>query len=93
MYIGGIDAYNSTLKEISVLNAGWCGSHVVDWASGDPAYGPMSALSVVAPNLTLVSTSSNHGPGDVRRKLQTGQKGILILNGSAQTRASKVELR
>ena len=59
VYIGGIDAYNSTLKEISVLNAGWCGSHVVDWASGDPAYGPMSALSVVAPNLTLVMAGIN----------------------------------
>ncbi|WKL57986.1 SGNH/GDSL hydrolase family protein [Asticcacaulis sp. ZE23SCel15] len=59
-YLAGIIAYNSAIKEISVLNAGWSGAKASDLNNGSPyAYGPVNAISVYDPDLVIINIGIN----------------------------------
>lgn len=59
IYINGIEAYDNSKKWVSVINAGWRGSTASSWNQSASLYNPIPAISVVAPNLTLINLSIN----------------------------------
>ncbi|MDC7677046.1 SGNH/GDSL hydrolase family protein [Asticcacaulis machinosus] len=59
-YLAGIIAYNSAVREISVLNAGWSGAKASDLNNGSGyAYGPVNAISVYDPDLVIINIGIN----------------------------------
>lgn len=61
IYIAGIDAYDSSKKWISVMNAGWRGSTSVNWNDTTNPYGPVATqtFTTVAPTLTIINLAIN----------------------------------
>ncbi|OYW82456.1 MAG: hypothetical protein B7Z26_03185 [Asticcacaulis sp. 32-58-5] len=59
-YLAGIIAYNSAIKEISVLNAGWSGAKAADLNNGSGyAYGPVNAIGIYDPDLVIINIGIN----------------------------------
>lgn len=58
--INGIEAYDSTAKQIRVLNRGRHGSSTVDWVSGSGAtFGPIDSFGAYAIDLPIVCIGIN----------------------------------
>jgi lysophospholipase L1-like esterase len=54
VFLIGIDAYNSTQKDIAVWNMGYADSTTGDWAGNSNPYDPMSMLAFLSPDLTII---------------------------------------
>lgn len=59
LQIVGIDAYLSTLHNVSVWNMGASGSRVRHWAEGGEPYNFRNALPQIGPDLTLICLTIN----------------------------------
>lgn len=56
----GVDAYNSQIPTVRVMNAGWSGSQINDWQIGGlTSAWPKNALKTMAPDLTLIDMTIN----------------------------------
>jgi lysophospholipase L1-like esterase len=69
VFLCGIRAYNSAVKEISLMNAGWSGSTANNWVnpvnSSGAAYAPLPTISAwAAPDLTFIDLTINDWRGD-----------------------------
>lgn len=58
VYIIGVHAYNSAVKEVSILSMGWGGSTTTNWTAGS-FYSPLQALPAIAPDLTIIDLGLN----------------------------------
>lgn len=59
-YFAGIIAYNSAVKEITVLNAGWDASNAGNWNNGQTyAYSPLNSIAVYDPDLCVINLGIN----------------------------------
>lgn len=64
-YLGGMYAYNSAVKEISLVNLGWNSGTAADWSTGDNSSGlpwaPLTTLPIWpgAPDLTFIDLTIN----------------------------------
>lgn len=65
VYILGIDAYDSSAKTMSVMNAGWVGATSSDWAPATNVWDPAKAIAGVAPDLTIICLGINDWNGAV----------------------------
>lgn len=55
----GVNAYNSAINSVQIINAGWRGATVADMiATGTPT-SPLDAISVVNPHLTVIGPGIN----------------------------------
>lgn len=59
-YFAGFVAYNSTIAQVLVINAGWSGSIVENWNSGAAAYSPLAAIEGIAPDLCIIQDMGNN---------------------------------
>jgi lysophospholipase L1-like esterase len=63
VYIAGMVTYDSTSKKVDVLNLGWHGSKVADWATANASYinnvTPASNITQVAPDLSVICLTIN----------------------------------
>lgn len=57
--IQGFNAYDSAVKQISLMNCGWSGSTAQQWAKTDLGYSPINAMSALAPDVVYVTESFN----------------------------------
>lgn len=55
----GFNAYNSAVKEVQLINAGWGGSTVGNWISNSWPWEGNQAIPIVDPDLTLVELTIN----------------------------------
>lgn len=58
-FIAGIDTYDSAVKQISVWNMGWSGATAANWNNGTYLYSPKSALSLYAPQFSIINLGIN----------------------------------
>lgn len=63
--IVGIEAYNSQISQLQVMNAGWGGANTPNIAETFANYAPLPALKFVAPDLTIIATGVNDWAGAV----------------------------
>jgi hypothetical protein len=60
VYIAGAEAYDSSKKWVSVINAGWPGAQSNNWDdTGGAPFGVIPGLGVVAPDLTIINLGKN----------------------------------
>lgn len=59
IHILGEVAYNSAIKTLNVLNAGWIGSNTSQWAEHSVATSPLPTIGSLAPTLTLINLGIN----------------------------------
>jgi len=57
-FIGAI-AYNSAVKEVSIINAGFGGGTAGTFNSGTDAWSPLNVLGFLAPDLTIIDLTIN----------------------------------
>lgn len=55
----GIEATNSTIKQMQVMNAGWSGAVVANFANNTQPYSSLGGIKAVAPDLTLINLGIN----------------------------------
>lgn len=58
-YIVGVNAYNSTIKQIHVFNLGWPSATVTNWAGATLPYASLNAAAALAPDLTIIDLTIN----------------------------------
>jgi hypothetical protein len=59
-YFGGFYAYNSAVKQVLMINAGWAGATVGNWNTSDgQPWDPLLAIEAVAPDLCLIQIDGN----------------------------------
>jgi len=61
IYIVGVEAYNSAIKQISVINAGWASSEAMQWSvSGGNVFEPLSIIPAsIMPDLIVLDLGLN----------------------------------
>ena len=59
IYIVGFVAFNSAVKQISVINAGWVGALASDVGSQSSPWASANAIPTVSPDLTIIDCSIN----------------------------------
>lgn len=59
LYIHGIWAYDSTEKQLRIMNAGESGSMAVDWTLATHPYAKLPAIGTVAPDHTIIGLGTN----------------------------------
>jgi len=60
VYIVGIEAYNSAVPDVAVLNVGSSGTRLGDWvANTNVGFSPLPALQVLAPDLSIINLGIN----------------------------------
>ena len=65
-YLVGVIAYNSAVKEITVLNAGWYGARTADWNNGTTySYSPTAAIAIYEPDLCIINLGINDANDNV----------------------------
>lgn len=60
--IQGVVGYDSSAKEIQIINGGWNGARVASWiqsTGGGHYYDPLDVLSFLAPDLTIICLTVN----------------------------------
>lgn len=58
--ITSLRAYNSAVSEASIMNLGWSGAHVTDWANtGATPFDPISYINFVAPDFCVIDLTIN----------------------------------
>lgn len=55
----GIIAYNSAVKETTVINAGFSGSKIGDWVLSNGVFDPINVINLIKPDLVLLMLTSN----------------------------------
>jgi len=58
-YLIATDAYNSAVKSIRILQAGWSGGKVADWATAVTGFDPLPAAKAMACDLYLIRPGIN----------------------------------
>ena len=58
-YIDSIVAYTAAQKEISILNAGWCGSTAANWNDATAVWSPINDIPNLAPDLSIICLTIN----------------------------------
>ena len=61
----GVQAYNTTKKSVNVAQCGWYGSTTATWNNGQGVYGPLAALTTIAPDLTIINLGINNWNGGI----------------------------
>jgi hypothetical protein len=88
-FIGGMYAYNSAVKEISLINFGWGSSFALDWSSGNLSSGkpwaPLTTLPIwpAAPDLTFISLTINDWVAGTDITTWSGQMQAIITAAKA----------
>lgn len=59
LYVGGIDCWNTTAYKVTHANMGWGSSSSVDWANPTFPWGPLTALPIFAPDLSVFMEGVN----------------------------------
>lgn len=59
VFVIGIEAYNSTIKQLQIMNAGWAGAKAFDVSVATQPYNPLLTLGTVAPDLTIICIGIN----------------------------------
>lgn len=77
-YIGQIIAYNSAVKEISILNAGWQGSTVADWASVTNAWSAGNTIDDFAPDLSIICLTINDWNNGTARATYRSNLSLIV---------------
>ncbi len=59
VFIGSIQAWNSTVSQVRYLNAGWGGSTAANWNQSTAGYNPFPTIAAIAPTLTIINLGIN----------------------------------
>jgi lysophospholipase L1-like esterase len=86
VHVLGAIAYNSTVKEITVVNAGWSGGRSIDWSSGTEAFSPTPVIAPYNPDLVILNLGINDANGSVVESAYMAQMQTII-NGIKATGA------
>lgn len=63
VYCIGVVAYDSTVKEVSVINAGWSGANASAFSDSAFPFSSIGTLSFLAPDLTIIDLTINDANG------------------------------
>lgn len=58
-FVSGMVCYNSAVKSVNVINAGWSGGVTADWIGTTNAWSPLNALISVKPDLVFLQPGIN----------------------------------
>jgi lysophospholipase L1-like esterase len=58
-YFLGVVAYNSAVKEVSILNAGFAGGSVGNFIDASSVWSPLNVLGFIEPDLTIIDLTVN----------------------------------
>jgi lysophospholipase L1-like esterase len=59
VFVVGVEAYNSAVKQVCVINSGWSGAKVVDIANNGNGYSPFASYPTFAADICLISIGIN----------------------------------
>lgn len=58
-FLFGAEAYNSAIKSVNIMNGGWWGTKVADWASIVQFYSSQNMIAYLAPSLLVITAGAN----------------------------------
>lgn len=58
-YAIGVEAYNSAVKSVNIMNAGFWGTVVANWSTSSQQFSPLQTLGYIAPDLTVITPGIN----------------------------------
>jgi lysophospholipase L1-like esterase len=61
----GMRVYDSTVKEISIIQGGWSGAASASWNDAAQPFSPKPVLQYIAPDLTIIALCGNDWHGSV----------------------------
>lgn len=85
-----VEAYNNTVNNVDIINAGYWGSESTSLTPSGSPWGPIPAVSVIAPVLTIVEQGINDWDGSV--PVATTIANIQAFIAAAQAAGSDVLL-
>jgi lysophospholipase L1-like esterase len=59
VYVMGVDAYNSAVKQVSCWNWGYYGSDTTNWVTSTNLYDAVPAITFMAPDLSIIDLTIN----------------------------------
>jgi hypothetical protein len=59
LFLDAIEAWDSTMSQVTITNAGWPGGKLADISSGPTGFGPLAAALAFAPDLYVVCIGIN----------------------------------
>lgn len=59
VYVVGVEAYNSAVKSVNLINAGWSGAKVSDLVGASQPYGAFASIPLFAPDLSVIDIGIN----------------------------------
>jgi len=90
IHVLGAIAYNSTVKEVTVVNAGWSASKASDWATGTEAFSPTPVIAAYNPDLVIINLGINDANASVVETAYMAQMQTII--NAARTSGADVLL-
>lgn len=59
VYVVGVEAFNSAVKSVNLINAGWSGAKVSDLSGASQPYGALPSIPLFAPDLSIIDIGIN----------------------------------
>ncbi len=78
VFLVGVDAYNSAIKDAGIANLGWAASRTSDWVNADGPGAPLNALTALGAKLTFIDLGINDMTQKVPMETYRANMRILI---------------
>lgn len=90
--IAGWEAYDSTHKEVQLMNCGWSGAKTSDWTLSTYLYSPGNAIANLAPDLVIIELGLNDLNASTGISVAAYQANLQTLVNSAKAAGADVLL-
>ncbi len=92
-HVLGAITYNSSVKEVTVLNAGWGGATAAAWIAGMQTLAPVQMIKSYSPDLVIINLGINDGtPTDPLLSKAQFQKQLMTIIDAARNSGADIML-